>query len=91
MSEQIPAYNMSAPTIAPDGNGLPRRNGSRGLLPSTWMGRPIKLIYVGVDGKGVETTGTLLDWCGTGPIFDLAGGKALVAWEWLVLLELVSD
>jgi hypothetical protein len=43
---------------------------------------------VGVDGKGVETSAILLDWCGTGPIFNLAGGKVLVVWDRLVMLEL---
>jgi hypothetical protein len=46
---------------------------------------------VGVDGIGVETSGTLLDWCGTGPVFNLAGGRVLVAWDRLVTLELASD
>lgn len=35
MSEETPTY-MDAPTITPDGNGLlPKRNGHKGLLPST--------------------------------------------------------
>jgi hypothetical protein len=46
---------------------------------------------VGVDGIGVETSGILLDWCGTGPVFNLSGGRVLVAWDRLVSLELVSD
>ncbi len=70
---------------------LPRRAGSRGLLPSTWLGRTLRVAYQGVDGRGVETSGTLLDWCGTGPVFNLAGGKVLVAWDRLVMLELVND
>ncbi len=47
---------------------LPRRAGSRGLLPSTWLGRSVRLAYTGVDGRGVETSGILLDWCATGPV-----------------------
>lgn len=70
---------------------LPKRNGHRSLLPVTWQGRSIRLGYVGVDGVGVETSGTLLDWCGTGSIFNLAGGRVIVAWDRLVSLELVSD
>ena len=91
------------PTLYATGNGalttppgwgdapLPKRNAPRGLLPSTWQGRAIRLGYVGVDGIGVETSGTLLDWCGTGPVFNLSGGRVLVAWDRLVSLELVSD
>jgi hypothetical protein len=44
-----------------------------------------------VAGEGVETSGILLDWCGTGPVFNLAGGRVLLAWDRLVMLELVSD
>ena len=81
---------MTAPAAYGD-KPLPRRAGSRGLLPSTWMGRTLRLVYLDVRGGGVETTGTLLDWCGTGPVFNLAGGKVLVAWDRLVMLELVED
>ena len=42
-------------------------------------------------GGGVETSGILLDWCGSGPVFSLAGGKTLVAWDRLIALELVND
>lgn len=70
---------------------LPKRNGYRGLLPSTWLGRSLRVGYVGIDGVGVETSGTLLDYYGCGPVFNLAGGRVLVAWDRLVLLELVSD
>ncbi|MDP8952534.1 MAG: hypothetical protein M3N18_09890 [Actinomycetota bacterium] len=69
----------------------PKRNGSRGLLPSTWLGRSLRVAYVGVDGEGVETTGTLLDWCGVGPVFGLAGARVIVGWDRLVLIELVGD
>jgi hypothetical protein len=70
---------------------LPKRAAGRGLLLSTWLGRSLRLAYVGVDGKGVETSAILLDWCGTGPVFNLAGGKVLVAWDRLVMLELAND
>jgi hypothetical protein len=70
---------------------LPKRGGYRGLLPSTWLGRSIRLAYVDVHGRGVETSGTLLDYCGTGPVFNLSGGRVLVGWDRLVTMELVSD
>jgi hypothetical protein len=74
-----------------DEKPLPKRNGSRGLLPSTWLGRSLRIGYVDVEGRGVETSGMLLDWCPCGPIFNLAGAKVLVAWDRLVMLELVND
>lgn len=82
MSEGPETY-AAGTTTAPQGWGdapLPKRGGYRGMLPSTWLSRNVRVAYAGVDGKGVETSGTLLDWCGTGPVFDLAGGKVLIAW-----------
>ncbi len=70
---------------------LQKRPGSRGMLPSTWIGRTLRVAYTGVDGRGVETSGILLDWCGSGPVFSLAGGKTLLAWDRLIALELVND
>jgi hypothetical protein len=61
------------------------------MVPSTWLGRSVRIGYVDISGQGVETSGTLLDWCGTGPVFNLAGGRVLVAWDRLVTLELASD
>ncbi len=70
---------------------MPKRKAGRGLLPTTWLGRSVRVAYVAADGEGVETSATLLDWCGTGPIFNLAGDKILIAWDRLVMLELPSD
>lgn len=93
MSEETPTYNnMHAPATTPDGDGLlPRRNGSRGLLPSTWIGRTLRIEYTGADGKRAEGSGVLLDWCPVGVILSLAGAKTLIPWERLALLELVEE
>jgi hypothetical protein len=85
---------MSEMMTTPSANGeapLPRRNGSRSLLPLTWLGRACRVGYVGIDGIGIETSGTLLDWCGTGPVFSLAGARTIVSWDRLVMLELAGD
>lgn len=81
------------PSTSPGWGDAPmvKRNCSRGMLPSTWMGRELRLAYLGVDGKPVETSGTLLDWCGTGPVFNLAGGRTVVCWDRLITLELASS
>ncbi len=89
-------HNAEIPeaTAVPTTNGeapLPKRNGHRGMLPSTWMGRSLRITYTDARGTGVETAGTLLDYCGTGPVFNLAGGKVLLAWDRLVMLKLVND
>ena len=44
----------------PDVNGtpsLPKRSAPKGLLPSTWLERTLKLEYVDGFGAGVETSG----------------------------------
>ena len=78
----------------PDSNGtpsLPKRSGPKGLLPSTWLERTLKVAYVDVFGAGVETSGTLLDLYPAGPVLNVAGAKTLICWERLVMCELVED
>ncbi len=58
-------YTMTAPTMNGD-KPLPRRAGVRGMLPSTWISRTVKIEYVGAAGDARETTATLLDWCPVG-------------------------
>ncbi len=78
----------------PDANGaasLPKRDGPKGLLPSTWLDRTLKVEYTDASGAGQETSGTLLDLYPAGPVLNIAGAKTLVAWERLALVELVED
>jgi hypothetical protein len=51
----------------------------------------LRLEYVGAGGEMQETTATLLDWCGMGPVFNLGGARTVVGWDRLVLCELVDD
>ena len=79
---------------APDVNGtpsLPKRAAPKGLLPSTWLSRTLKLEYVDGFGVGQATSGTLLDLYPAGPVMNLAGAKTLISWDRLVLCELVED
>ncbi len=78
-----PKTNVDAP--------LPRRAGARTMLPASWISRAVKIEYVGAAGDPQETTGTLLDWCGVGPIFNLGGARTVVGWDRLVLCELLAD
>ena len=78
----------------PDVNGtpsLPKRSGPKGLLPSTWLERTLKLEYVDGFGVGQETSGTLLDLYPAGPVLNVAGAKPLISWDRLVICELVED
>ena len=77
----------------PDSNGtpsLPKRTGPKGLLPSTWLERTLKLEYV-VCGELRETTATLLDVFPTGAVVNVAGARTLIAWETIAVVELVND
>jgi hypothetical protein len=77
----------------PDVNGtpaLPKRSAPKGLLPSTWLQRTLKVAYVDAYGGGQETSGTLLDFYPAGPVLNVAGAKTLICWERLCLAELVE-
>jgi hypothetical protein len=78
----------------PDVNGspaLPKRAGPKGLLPSTWLERTLKLEYVAGFGVGQATSGTLLDFYPARPILNVTGARTLISWDRLVLCELVED
>jgi hypothetical protein len=76
----------------PDANGQVhvKRTGPKGLLPSTWLSRALRLEYV-VCGELRETTGTLLDVYPAGPVLNAAGSRTLIAWETVAVVELVED
>ena len=81
---------MTAPTV--DGQpSLPKRRAPKGLLPSTWLERTLKVSYMDAFGAGVEMTGTLLDLYPAGLILNLNGAKALISWDRLAVVELVED
>jgi hypothetical protein len=78
----------------PETNGTPappRRGGPKGLLPSTWLERTLKVEYTDCYGSGQATSGTLLDLYPAGPILNIGGAKTLISWERLTLCELVED
>ena len=89
MTEDLAAY-MTAPTTNGD-RPLPRRVGVRTMLPLSWMQRELRVSYVAADGSGQETRGTLADWTPVGPVLLIAGARTVLAWERLVLVELVGD
>ena len=81
---------MTAPTV--DGQpSLPKRSGPKGMLPSTWLSRTLRLEYIDGFGAGVETSGVLLDYFPAGPVLHIDGVKTLICWERLVLAQLVED
>ena len=79
--------------VAPTSNGdkpLPRR-GVRGMVPSTWIDRTLRVEYVGAAGDAKETSAIFLDWTPAGLLLNIAGAKTLLSWERLVLCELQED
>jgi hypothetical protein len=77
----------------PDSNGtptLPKRSAPKGLLPSTWLERTLKVEYTDCYGNGQETSGTLLDLYPAGPVLNIGGAKTLISWDRLVLVELLE-
>ena len=89
MGEDVGVY-MTAPTTNGD-KPLPRRLGTRSMLPSTWINRSLRVEYVGADGHAATTDAVLLDWCPVGMLVLVAGAKTLLSWDRLVLAELVED
>lgn len=79
----IPKTNGEAP--------LPKRGGPKGIMPSTWTNRTLRLEYVGGDGLMRESSGTLLDCYPAGAIINIKGAKTLLSWDRLALAELVED
>jgi len=78
----------------PDVNGtpsLPKRAAPKGLLPSTWLERTLKVAYVDVRGAGVETSGTLLDLYPFEPVLSLEGEKTALSWDSLRSVTLIND
>ena len=79
----VPKTNGDAP--------LPRRAGTRTMLPSSWISRGVRLEYVGAGGQLQQTSATLLDWCGMGVVVNIAGARTVVGWDRLAVVELVED
>ena len=78
----------------PESNGtpaLPKRSGPKGMLPSTWLARTLKVSYIDCYGSGQETIGTLLDFFPAGPVLHIDGVKTLISWDRLVAVQLVED
>jgi hypothetical protein len=65
--------------------------GSVPALPGTWIGRNVRVEYVGAEEMPRETGAVLLDTCGIGLVLGIAGARTIVTWPALRLLELVEE
>jgi hypothetical protein len=73
-----------------EGVPLPKRNGARGMLTSTWLNRSLRVEYVDCYGSGQETSGVYLDHCAVGLIMNIRGARSLIAWDRISVLELME-
>ncbi len=80
-------------TTAPgwDDAPLPKRNGHKGMLPSTWLGRALRVEYADASGKPSQAAGTLLDWYPAGPVLNVGGARTVVCWERICSIELAEE
>jgi hypothetical protein len=81
--QTIPQTNGEAP--------LPKRSAPKGMLPSTWTNRSVRVEYIDSSGVGQETSGVLLDVFPVGPVLSMNGAKALISWDRLAVVELLED
>jgi hypothetical protein len=89
VSEEAAVY-----MTAPDKNGtpaLPKRGGPRGLLPSTWIERTLRIQYIDAFGTGAETSGVLADLYPFGMVVNIKGAKTCLSWDAVRVVELVED
>jgi hypothetical protein len=94
MTEVVANSAQLSLTTKPGANGeapLPKRSGPKGLLPSTWLERSVRVAYTDAYGGGAETSGVLLDVYPFGPILSLDGIKTAISWDVVRLVELVND
>ncbi len=81
---------MTTPTTPGDAP-LPKRNGPKGMLPSTWLQRELKVEYLDAGDNPTTTSAVLLDWFPFGSCLNIGGAQVLVSWDRLVVVELVED
>jgi hypothetical protein len=89
--EDTSAGMMAAPVAVDNGHKVVSAHSRpKGLLPSTWLGRELKIEYLA--GDAVRTTsGVLAELYPAGPILLISGARTLVSWDRIVLVELVGD
>ncbi len=93
MTDVVTTNGMATPGAWGDAP-LPKRGGPKGMLPSTWLTRSVRVEYTsgGDNGSATTTTsGVLLDWFPFGPVLNIGGGRTALSWERIVLVELVGD
>jgi hypothetical protein len=90
LTEILPSTLTTKPSVNGDA-ALPKRQGPKGFLPLSWTHRVVKVSYRDAFDNGVETSGTLLDIFPAGPVLNLNGCMALIAWERITLIELQPD
>jgi hypothetical protein len=70
---------------------LPKRGGPKPLLPGSWITRSVRAEYRDGDGRAQTMSGKLLDIYPTGLVLGSSGARVLLAWDAVVVIELVGD
>ncbi len=73
-----------------DDKPLPKRNGSRGMLPGTWLNREVQLGLLDAGGREHAVSGVLLDWFGYGVCMNSGGARVLYSWDRIASVELTD-
>jgi hypothetical protein len=60
------------------------------MLPSTWTGQELRIVYTDCCGSGQATSGILLDMYPVGPVLNIRGARKLISWDRLAMIELVA-
>jgi hypothetical protein len=89
--EKCMTQYMAAPATDGAQASIPRRVGTRSMLPSTWINREVTVDRTDAAGKSATTTAVLCDWCPFGPIVRTGSDRLIIAWEKISLIELTSD
>jgi hypothetical protein len=93
VSEEMGVAELAGAMTAPDANGKihAKRAGPKGLLPSTWLNRSVKIESTGSMGTPRETSGVLLDLYPFGPVLNASGVRTCLSWDSLIAVELIED
>ena len=82
---------MAAPSVDGANSSIPRRGGTRSMLPTSWVTREITVERTDAAGKSATTNAVLCDWCPLGPIVRIGSDRLIIAWEKISLIGLAGD
>jgi hypothetical protein len=70
---------------------LPKRGGPKGLPPTTWLSRGVRVEYRDASGQAQTLSSRLMDTFPRGMVVGANGTRTLLSWGALVLCELEAS